>query len=229
MVAVTSYASSGSTSPACTSPSVSDFVVVVMPHLAGSRSRCTTRRRRARRVWLRYSTSITQKRPVPSFVVFGSLTERRIWRVRSTVAGPHRFVEHDRVVAHHRFRQPEHLLQVEVHLQRQRLLGAARRPVVRAEPHREHRRRRDRPAGDLRGDVVVPEQRVAVLDRRARRPDVAALDRELPRLLVLHLADQRLDLGRQRRASLTPPLLPRAAPRSRPPSSRLRAAARRCR
>ena len=61
------------------------------------------------------------------------------------------------------------------------------------EPHRQHRRRRDRAAGDLVGDVVVPEQRVAVLDRRARRPDVAALDRELARLLVLHLADQRLD------------------------------------
>ena len=28
-----------------------------------------------------YSTSITQKRPVPSLVVFSSDTERRIWRV----------------------------------------------------------------------------------------------------------------------------------------------------
>src|SRR5205085_12192384 len=37
--------------------------------------------------WLRYSTSITQNRPVPSFVVFGSLTERRIWRVRNRSPG----------------------------------------------------------------------------------------------------------------------------------------------
>ena len=121
--------------------------------------------------------------------------------MRSTVAGPDRLVEHDRVVGHHRLGQVEALLQVEVHLQRQRLLRAARRPVVRAEPHREHRRRRDRAAGDLVGDVVVPEERVAVLDRRADRPDVAALDGELARLLVLHLADQRLDVGRARSSS----------------------------
>src|SRR4029079_16322699 len=72
------------------------------------------------------------------------------------------------------------------------------RPVVRPEPHRQHRRRRDRAAGDLRRRVVVPEQRVAVLDRRARRPDVAPLDRELAGLLVLHLPDQRLDVGGHR-------------------------------
>ena len=89
--------------------------------------------------------------------------------MRDQVAGPHRLVEDDGVVGHHRLGQLEALLQVEVHLQRQ-LLGSVRpgRPVVRAEPHREHRRRRDRAAGDLVGDVVVPEQRVAVLDRRAR-------------------------------------------------------------
>ncbi len=46
-------------------------------------------------------------------------------------------------------------------------LGPARRPVVRTEPDRDHRRRRDRPAGELVGHVVVPEQRVAVLDRGA--------------------------------------------------------------
>ncbi len=34
-----------------------------------------------------YSTSMTQKRPVPSLVVFSSLTERRIWRVRSRSPG----------------------------------------------------------------------------------------------------------------------------------------------
>ena len=32
--------------------------------------------------WLWYTTSITQKRPVPSFVVFSSLTERSTWCVR---------------------------------------------------------------------------------------------------------------------------------------------------
>ena len=73
-------------------------------------------------------------------------------------------------------------LQVEVHLQRQRRLGAARRPVVRAEPDREHGGRGDRSAGQLLGHLVVPEQRVAVLDRGAGRPDVAPLDRELPHL-----------------------------------------------
>ncbi len=49
------------------------------------------------------------------------------------------------------------------------------------------------------GDLVVPEQRVAVLHRRARRPDVAALDRELPHLVVLLLADQVERAGQDRR------------------------------
>ena len=60
-------------------------------------------------------------------------------------------------------------------------LGAAGRPVVGAEPDREHRRRRDRAVGERGGDVVVPEQRVAVLDRRAVVPEVAALDGEVGR------------------------------------------------
>src|SRR5205085_12665877 len=38
-------------------------------------------------LWLRYSTSISQKRPVPSLVVFSSLTERNTWRVDSTSPG----------------------------------------------------------------------------------------------------------------------------------------------
>src|SRR5262249_24217654 len=37
--------------------------------------------------WFRYSTSMIQKRPAPSFVVLGSLTERRICRVCSTSPG----------------------------------------------------------------------------------------------------------------------------------------------
>src|SRR5258706_12491972 len=65
---------------------------------------------------------------------------------------------------------------------------------MRPERDRQHRRRRDRPAGDLRRGFVVPEQRVAVLDRRARRPDVSALYGELSGLLVLHCADRLLDL-----------------------------------
>src|SRR5439155_25697277 len=96
----------------------------------------------------------------------------------------------------------EALLEVEVHLQRERGLAAARRPVMWAEPHRQHRGRRDRPSRELLGDGVVPEQRVAVLDRRAARPDVAPLDREVGRLLVLHHVDEGDDVvghGRGRR------------------------------
>ena len=74
---------------------------------------------------------------MPSFVVFGSLTDRRIWRRAQHVAGPHRLVEDDRVVGHHRFGQLEALLQVEVHLQRQRLLGAARAPSGAGRNHTE--------------------------------------------------------------------------------------------
>src|SRR5262249_2176224 len=89
---------------------------------------------------------------------------------------------------------------------RHRGFGEPGRPVVRTEPHRQHGRRRDRPAGDLGGDIVVPEQRIAVLDRRARRPDVTPLDRELPGFLVLHLADHLLDVRRYlgRRHAPTP-------------------------
>jgi len=36
---------------------------------------------------------MTQKRPVPSLVVFSSETERRTWRVARTVAGPDGLVE----------------------------------------------------------------------------------------------------------------------------------------
>ena len=96
--------------------------------------------------------------------------------MRSTVAGPHRLVEHDRVVGHHRLGQPEALLQVEVHLQRQRLLGAARAPSGAGRNHT------DSIVGGAIGPsvssaatVVVPEERVAVLDRRAAGPDVALL------------------------------------------------------
>ena len=215
--------------PTCTSASVSVVVVVVMPHLAGSRSRCTTRRRRARRCWLRYSTSITQKRPVPSFVVFGSLTERRIWRVRKR--SPGRTGSWNTIVLSviTASGSSKMLLQVEVHLQRQRRLGATRRPVVRPEPHRDHRRRRDRPAGDLR--------------RRRRRPRTAGCrsrptsttsrcsrarpgTRRPPRTAPGRSASRRRAAGR---VSLTPRLLLRAGPRSPRPSSRPRRAARRCR
>src|SRR5207248_6737617 len=37
--------------------------------------------------WLRYSTSISQKRPVPSFVVFSSLTDRSTCLVERTSPG----------------------------------------------------------------------------------------------------------------------------------------------
>ena len=84
------------------------------------------------------------------------------------VAQAHRRVELDRVVGHHGFGQAEVLLQVEVHLQRQRLLGAAGRPVVRAEPDRDHGRRRDGPPVRDSAHLVVPEERVAVLHRGAR-------------------------------------------------------------
>src|SRR6476646_3618095 len=69
--------------------------------------------------------------------------------------------------------------------------------------HGVHRWTRNQPestvggaVGPLVGDVVVPVERVAVLDRHAGRPDVAALHEELGHLLVLHFADQRLDLRR---------------------------------
>src|SRR5438445_136486 len=68
---------------------------------------------------------------------------------------------------------------------------------MRPEPHRDHCGRRDRAARDLGGGLVVPEDRAAVLDRRAGRPDVAALDVELAFELVALLADPRLDVGRQ--------------------------------
>ena len=68
---------------------------------------------------------------------------------------------------------------------------------MRPEPDRDHRGRRDRAARDLGRGLVVPEDRVAVPDRRAGRPDVAALDVELADLLVALLADPGLDLGRQ--------------------------------
>ena len=47
---------------------------------ARSRSRCSVSTPTSSSRWLRYSTSITQKRPVPSLVVFGSLTDRSTWR-----------------------------------------------------------------------------------------------------------------------------------------------------
>ena len=132
---------------------------------------------------------MTQKRPVPSFVVFGSLTDRRIWRVCST--SPGRTGSWNTIVLSviTASGSPNVSFRSKWTWSGSADLGAAGRPAVRAEPDREHRRRRDRPAGDLGRDLVVPEQRVAVLDRRAARPDVAALDRELARLLVLHLPD----------------------------------------
>src|SRR5580704_5506547 len=63
-------------------------------------------------------------------------------------------------------------------------------PVMGPEPDGDHGRRGDDPVGEGGGRLVVPEEGVAVLDRGAGGPDVAALDRELPRLLVLGDADQ---------------------------------------
>ncbi len=125
-------------------------------------------------------------------------------------------MELDRVVGHDRLGQAEELLQVEVHLQRQCLLGAAGCPVVRPEPHRDHGGRRDRPAGERVGHLGVPEERVPVLDRGARRPDVAVLDGELAHLVVLLLPEQveglRQRVGRgRRRAHATTPRVTHAA------------------
>ena len=159
---------------------------------------------------------MTQNRPVPSLVVFGSLTERRT-AGRERVAGAHRLVEHDRVVAHHRFRQAEALLQVEVHLQRQRRLAS--RPGAQW-CGRNH-------TDSIVGGAIGPPVSSAATSSSQNSglpfstdahdgPDVAALDRELAGLLVLHLVDQRVDVGGQvvgrpsRRR-----LLPRAARRSR--------------
>ena len=157
-----------------------------------------SRRRTSSPRWLRYSTSITQKRPVPSLAVFSSLTERsrsaRCVMMSPGRTGSWKIVVLSLMIASGR---PKRFLQVEVHLQWQLLARPTGRPVMRAEPGRQHRRRRDRSVGELGGDVVVPEQRVAVLDRRARSPEVAALHRELARLLVLQLVDQRGDVARQ--------------------------------
>src|SRR5207248_4748988 len=138
------------------------------------------------------------------------------------VARSHRLVERDRVVAHHGLGQPEPLLQVEVHLQREWLHVPAGRPVVRPEPGRQRRRGCDRPAGQLGRHLVVPEQRVAVLDRGARRPDVAALDGELAGLVVLHDVDQRRDVVGQVGGDVAHPMTPSA--RSRAISSALKPA-----
>ena len=146
---------------------------------------------------MKYSTSITQNRPVPSFVVFGAADRAEDLLRAQQIAGPDRLVEHDGVVGHHCLGQAEAFLQVEMHLQGQGLFGAVGRPMVGPEPHRQHRRRRDRPVGDRRGRVGVPEQRIAVLDRGAAGPDVALLHGELAALLVLHDADQFGDVGRQ--------------------------------
>ncbi len=77
-------------------------------------------------------------------------------------------------------------------------------PVMGSEPDRQHRGRRDGPAGDRPGDVVVPEEGVPVLHRRTGRPDVAPLDRELTGLLVLGHTDEGADLGHVSAAAVTP-------------------------
>src|SRR5437660_367303 len=63
---------------------------------------------------------------------------------RDLVARTHRVVEDDRVLGDHCFRQAEALLEVEVHLQGEHLLGATGGPVMRSEPHRQHGGRGDR-------------------------------------------------------------------------------------
>ena len=62
---------------------------------------------------------------------------------------------------------------------------------------------------------VVPEQRVAVLHRRARGPDVALLDGELALLLVLRDPDQPLDVVDADGAHATTPFARRSAIRGR--------------
>jgi len=98
------------------------------------------------------------------------------------------------VVAHDRLRERERLLQVEVRAQRQALFGAPGRPEVGSAPDRDHRWRRDPASSQLLSRLLVPEERVPVLDRRAGGVDVAALDLELRLLQVALLTDPGPDL-----------------------------------
>ena len=154
------------------------------------------------------------------------------------VAGAHRLVEDDRVVAHDRLGQVEALLEVEVHLEGQALARGPGDQWWGRNHSRQQRGHGDGAAGDGVGDLVVPEQRVAVLDRRRAGPRVAPLDGEVADRVVLGDADQGDDVvgqlvdGRSRccgRRRLMRPLLRCAGRRWRRRRGRRRPAARRCR
>ena len=158
----------------------------------GSRSRSTSRRRTSSPCWLRYSTSITQNRPVPSRRSSSSLTDTRMLRARDAVAGADRLVERGDVLGHDRLGQLEARLQVEVDLQRQLLDSARPGAQWWGRNHAESSdERRDRAVGELVRRRRRPRTAGCRSRPTTRSPEVAALHGELAFLLVLELADQR--------------------------------------
>ena len=201
---------------------------VMWPRPGGSRTRCRTRPPPARRPgWCRRRRS-PRTGPCPSFVVFSSLTERSTWWVRST--SPMRTGAWNSMVLSVMTAsgRPKRSF-------RSKCTCSGSACSVRPGAQWCGRNQTETmvggatgPARQRVGHLVVPEERVAVLHRGARRPDVAALDGELPHLVVLLLADEIAGLG-QCVAGVMPP--PSGPPSGRPSRRRRRPPSRgaRCR
>ena len=135
---------------------------------SGSRSPCSVSVPTHSPRWFTYSTSISQKRPRAELGLLGRADGAQHLPGAQAVAGPHRLAEHDRVVGHHRLGQRR------ASPSGRSAPGAAARRSVRPGAQWCGRNQTEiivggaiePPVISARG-LLVPEERVAVLDRRA--------------------------------------------------------------